>query len=252
MTAHVVAIGVNTFREAMRARVLYVLLAAGVLTMSTATLMSPLALGEGVRITKDVGLTTIDVLGLLIITLLGTTIVYKEIEKRTIVVLLSKPIRRFEFVLGKFVGLSLCLLLVVVVETAFLEAAVLLTTGAIDPRLVAGAGMGFMMLITVNAVAVMYSSFAGPLVAAFLTFSTFVAGNLVDQLAGFAAQHDVAALRYVFYALPNLASMDVRAEVVHGFAFDPAGLGLAIAHGLSYAAGALLIAVMAFRNREFR
>jgi ABC-type transport system involved in multi-copper enzyme maturation permease subunit len=248
----ILAIALNTFRETIRARVIYVLLLAGLLTIGSATLLSPLALGETTRITKDVGLTAIELLGLLIITLLGTTVVYKEIEKRTVVLLLSKPIRRHEFILGKFLGLSLTLALVVVVETVFVELALLLAGGGFDVRLLAGVGMGLAALTTINAIAMLYASFAGPILAAFLTGATYVAGRLGTDLFAFAAGHDIPVVGYVFYLLPNLSSMDLRSEVVHGFAFDPAHIGLALAHGLSYAAGALILAVVAFRHREFR
>jgi ABC-type transport system involved in multi-copper enzyme maturation permease subunit len=248
----VLAIAINTFRETVRARVLYVLALAGVLTIGSSALLSPLALGETDRITKDIGLAAIDLLGLLIITLLGTTIVYKEIERRTIVLLLSKPIARYEFVLGKFLGLSCTLAVAVAAEMVCVQLAVVLAGGGLDPRLAGAAGMALVALLTVNAVAMLYASFSGPLVAAFLTGATYVAGRLGGDLFDFAVEHGLPFLAYVFYLLPNLASMDLRAQVVHGIAFDPHQVGLALAHGLSYTLGALLLAVLAFRRREFR
>ncbi len=248
----ILAIALNTFRETIRARVVYVLILAGLATVGSATMLSPLALGETVRITKDVGLAAIDLLGLLIITLLGTTVVYKEIEKRTVVLLLSKPIRRHEFICGKFLGLNLTLLLVVVVQTVFLELALLAGGGEFDPRILAGAGMGLVALMTINAVAMLYASFAGPVLAGFLTGATFVAGRLGGDLVDLATAQNLPALQYVFYLLPNLGSMNVRAEIVHGIPFDPTHLGLALAHSMSYVAGVLVLAMMVFRRREFR
>jgi ABC-type transport system involved in multi-copper enzyme maturation permease subunit len=252
VSGHILAIALNTFRETVRAQVLYVLIGAGLVTIAVSTVLAPVALGENVRITKDIGLTTIDALGLMIVTFLGTTIVYKEIERRTIMVLLSKPIHRYEFVLGKFVGLSMTLALVVAVETLFLVVAVKLASGGFDPRLLGASAMAFLMLVTINAVAVCYTSFAGPMVAAFLTLATFMAGRLADQLADFATQQGLPALKVFFYLLPNLASMDVRAEVVHGVAFDWPGVALAVLHGLSYTTAALCFAVLMFRGRQFR
>ena len=250
--SRVLAIAVNTFRETVRARVLYVLVLAGALTIGAGTLLSPLALGETARITKDVGLAAIDVLGLAIIVLLGTTLVYKEIEKRTIVLLLSKPLRRHEFIAGKFLGLTLTLALAVAVESSFLEAALWLGGAGFDLRVLGAAGRGCLARVPTTARPLPYAGFAGPLVAAFRTAATFGAGRLTGDLLELAALQHAPALQVVFYVLPNLASMDVRPQVVHGLPFDAAQIGLAIAHGMSYSAGALVLAVLAFRHREFR
>jgi len=248
----IIALAINTFREAIRARVLYVLIAVGLVIIGCSTVFAPMTMGEGPRITTDLGLTLIEVLGLLIITLLGTTIIYKEFERRTVMVLLSKPVRRHEFLIGKFLGMTMTLLLMVVVETLFVQAALWIGAGDPDIRIFWGAGMAFAMLTTLNAISTLFSSFAGPMVAAFLTFATFLAGKLIGDLVTFAELQRVAAVRYFYYLLPNLASLDVRAEIVHHMAIEPGRVVLALAHGMSYSAAALILAVLAFRDREFR
>ncbi len=246
------AIATNTFRETIRAKTLYLLLAAGALTVGTATLLSPVALGETVRVTKDIGLATADVLGMLIVGILGTTLVYKEIDRRTIVVILAKPIRRHEFLLGKFFGLALAIAVVVAAQGVFVQGALWLAGSPFDPRIWLGVAMTWMALATITAVAIFFSAIAGPLVAGFLTLCTFVAGRLVGDLADLATQHGLSGLEYVAYVLPNLASMNVRAEIVHGVPFDWPSVALAVVHGVSYSAAVLVIASMAFRTRQFR
>lgn len=246
------AIAIHTFREAVRAQVLYVLGGSGVVIMGGAVLLAPIALGQVKRIVLDLGLTSMGLIGLLVLTLLGTTLVAREVERRTIEVLLAKPVSRLEYVLGKYLGLALALGFLVAAETGFLALAVLLSTGTADPRLLLGGAMVLVELLTLAALVLLYGSFAGPLVAAFLTVSTYVAGHLAGDLHDFAVAGGRPFLAGVAYALPNLASFDVRPEVVHGFPIDWGRLVLAVAHAASYAAAAIALAVVVFERREFR
>jgi len=250
--SRIFAIAWHTVREAMRAQVLYVLGGSGLLIIAGATLLAPIALGQVKRIVIDLGLTATSLLGLLVLTLLGTNLVAREIERRTVDVLLAKPIRRSDYVLGKYLGLLVTLAVLVAAETGFLLVALVLVTGGLEPRSLLGGGMVFLELATLGAVVILYASFAGPLVAAFLTVATYVAGHLVGDLADFAQAAGAPALAWAYYALPNLASFDVRPEVVHGIPIEIGRLALAAAHGASYAALALLLAVLVFERREFR
>jgi hypothetical protein len=160
--------------------------------------------------------------------------------------------RRAEYVIGNYLGLVLALALFVAANAAFLSLAVVLATGEIDLKPLFGAAMVLIELTTLAAIALLYSSFAGPLVAAFLIAATYVAGHLVSDLHDLAVAAHAPAFAWASYALPNLASFDVRPEVVHGFALDPGRLCLAVAHGVSYAACALTMAVLVFERRELR
>lgn len=250
---HIFGIAMHVFREALRAQVLYVLGFCGLAIMGGAALLAPIALGQLRRIVIDLGLMAMSLIGLLVLSFLGTNLTAREIERRTIEVLLAKPIRRAEYVLGNYLGLALALGLFVLAETAFLSLAVFFATGVPDPRPLLGGAMVLLELLTLAAVVVLYGSFAGPLVAAFLTIATYVAGRLVGDLHDFAAATKApTAVSWIAYALPNLASFDVRPEIVHGFALDPQRLMLAVAHGLSYAACALILAILVFERRELR
>ena len=104
----------NTFREATRDRMLTGVTVAGILLLWVTRLLSPLALGEGIRLTVDLGLSAISVLGLLVVLLVGTSLVAKEIERRTIYNLLSRPITRSAYLVGKWAGLSAALWVVAI------------------------------------------------------------------------------------------------------------------------------------------
>jgi ABC-type transport system involved in multi-copper enzyme maturation permease subunit len=108
MTIKVIAL--NTFKEAVRDRILYLLLFFAALSILVSRILALLTVGDRAKIIKDVGLASISFFGALMAILIGTGLVYKEIEKRTIFTLISKPMRRHEFLLGKFFGLVLTLL----------------------------------------------------------------------------------------------------------------------------------------------
>jgi len=249
---HVLAIANHIFREALRAQVLYVLGASGLAITGGAVLLAPIALGQVKRIVIDLGLMAMSLVGLLLLALLGTHLVARDIERRTIEVLLAKPIRRAEYIMGNYLGLVMALALFVAANTAFLSLAVFLATGEVDLRPLFGGAMVLLELSTLAAIVLLYSSFSGPLVAAFLIAATYVAGHLVGDLHDLAVAAKAPAFAWASYALPNLASFDVRPEVVHGFAVDPGRVLLAVAHGASYAACALTLAVLVFERRELR
>ena len=118
-------IALNTFKEAIRDRILYLLLFFAALSMIVSRVLAMLTVGDRLKIIKDVGLASMSLFGTLMAILIGTGLVYKEIEKRTIFTLISKPMRRYEFLLGKFFGLVLTLfvilLLMSVIFLALLE-----------------------------------------------------------------------------------------------------------------------------------
>src|SRR5688572_21596874 len=115
-------VAVNVFKESVRDKVLYNLVAFAVLLMGASYLIGQLTAGQDVKIIKDLGLASIATFGLLIAVFIGIGLVWKEVERRSIYALLAKPIGRREFILGKYAGLSLTLLVNVAVMTAAMYA----------------------------------------------------------------------------------------------------------------------------------
>jgi len=248
----ILAIAVHTLREALRAQVLYVIAGSGLLLTGGALLLAPIALGQIDRIVLDLGLSGMSLAGLLVLTLLGTTLLAREMERRTTDVLLSKPIRRLDYLLGKYLGFLLALTLLVVAETGFLFLALEIAAGHVAWRPLLGAGMILAELGVLAALLLFFASFAGPMVGAFFLISTYVVGHLAPDLIEVAERAHLPFLRWIYFAVPNLASLDVRPEVVHGLPLDPGRIALALAHAGSYAAAALALAVLVFNRRELR
>ena len=250
----IVAIALNTFREAIRDRILYLILAFALALIAISHFVSMLTVGSEVKIVKDLGLSAISIFGLLTAVFVGVSLVFKEIERRTVYTLLAQPVRRWQFVCGKFAGLSLVLASSVLVTGAALFAAVALA-GESPWGLLPAIALGFVELELIAAFAILFSSFTNPILAAVGTVATYVAGHLswsFDLLEKrIAGESGKALCRLLHAVLPNLDRLNVKASAVHGIALPPGYLMAAAAYGFFYALAVLVLACLVFERREF-
>jgi Cu-processing system permease protein len=262
-------IAVNVFKESVRDRVLYNLVVFAVLLMSASYLIGQLTAGQDIKIIKDLGLAAISIFGLLMSVFIGIGLVWKEVEKRSIYSLLSKPIRRSQFVLGKYCGLVLTLgINVAVMSLAFY--AVLAYMGwqaspderasweapALDLLMMKAIVLIMIELMLVTAIALFFSTFSSPFLSAILTLGLWVIGHFNADLRNFEAvveSRPAAWLaRAFYYALPNFAAFDIKAQVVHGQAVAPGYVVVTALYGLTYLAFVLLAAITVFSRRDFK
>ncbi|MGH9202071.1 MAG: ABC transporter permease, partial [Vicinamibacterales bacterium] len=213
-------VALAVFRESVRDRVPLAIVGFGVLLVAASYLIGELTAGQDVKIIKDLGLAALDALGLMIAVFIGVGLVAKELERRSIYSLLSKPITREQFILGKFGGLTMTLAVNVGAMCLTLYGVLLYQqfvlgstpgsarTPAADPRLMIAATLIFGELLIVTAVALFFSTFTGPLVAIMLTLALWVAGHFNADLRNFEEFTDapvaVYAARGLYYVLPNL------------------------------------------------
>lgn len=257
------------FRESVRDRVPYSLVAFSVLLIAASYLISQMTAGQDLKIIKDLGLASMALFGLLIAVFIGIGLVAKEVERRSIFALLVKPMSREQFLLGKYLGLVLTLvanLSAMVLAYYLVLAYTDLTTAAsikagwpapaMDPRLLVAVGLIVAQLMIVTAVALFFSTFSSPLLATLLTLGLWVAGHFNADLRNFGAvvESAVAAAiaRGLYYLLPNLAPFDVKAEVVHGVPVAWSHVGLTLAYAAVYITMLLVAAVLVFRRRDFK
>jgi ABC-type transport system involved in multi-copper enzyme maturation permease subunit len=164
-------IALNTFKEAIRDRVLYLLFFFTVVALLFSRLLAMLTVGDRVKIIKDVGLASISLFGMLMAILIGTGLVYKEIDKKTVFTLISKPIHRWQFLLGKFFGLVLTLLIMTVLMSLIFLIIVFLHTSKIEGRLLLAVLFIFIELILITAVAILFSCFSTPILSSLFSVS---------------------------------------------------------------------------------
>ncbi len=255
MIERVSGVALNTFRESIRDKVLVTLIVFAVLVMGSARVIQPLALGEEAKVIKDLGLSAITLFCVLISILVGGRIVYKEVEKRTIYIMLAKPVRRWEFILGKYLGLMAVLVVSLVVMTAAFYGILLIMGIGVQFYMLLAVLMTFFELALLTAVAVLFSTFSTPITGAVFTFAVYFVGHLTRDLKLLAAMSPSGVVQvvcqFLYYVLPNFSNFNIRAEVVYGAVLDPYALLLAGLYALVYTATLLLISVAIFNRKEF-
>lgn len=262
-------VAVAVYRESVRDRVPLSIAGFGILLVAASYLISQLTAGQDLKIIKDLGLAALNVLGLLIAVFIGIGLVAKEVERRSIYGLLSKPLTREQFLLGKFFGLgmtlavnlgAMCLALYLVLlyqdRTATDALRASWPAPAVDPRLLVAITLIFAELMVITAVALFFSTFSSPLLSMLLTLGLWVAGHFNTDLRQFEQVVDTPVVAWLargaYYLLPNLAPFNVRAEIVHGVAVSGSHVLLTLAYAAVYIAAVLLAAMAVFRKRDFK
>jgi ABC-type transport system involved in multi-copper enzyme maturation permease subunit len=251
------AVAWNTFREAMRDRILYNLVFFSLIIMGVSTFFGQLTLGKRIKIIQDVSLASMSVFGLLIAIFVGIGLVYKEIQRRTIYTLLAKPISRGQFLVGKFLGLTLTIFLNVALMSValFLLTLVYSETG-MNWDLAVAVFLILVELMLVTAVAVFFSTFSTPTLSAMFTLGVYIIGHFSYDLWVFAEISENPVLKYVMYAihylLPNLEKFNVKGLVVHGIPIAGEYIIWSVLYGLTYVVLLLTAAAAIFQRRDFK
>jgi ABC-type transport system involved in multi-copper enzyme maturation permease subunit len=248
-------IALNTFKEAIRDRILYLLFFFAAASLIFSRLLALLTVGDRVKIIKDAGLASISIFGMLMAILIGTGLVYKEIDKKTIFTLLSKPIQRWQFLVGKFFGLVLTLFIMTTLMSLIFLAIVFLHTFHVEGRLLLAVLFIFIELVLITAVAILFSCFSTPILSSIFALSFYVIGHFswsLDGLIQKAKSGTTRALLQILYALlPDLENFNFKTEVVYGLTIQPKFYIYSAVYGLVYTLFILTLAVLIFKKRDF-
>jgi len=249
------SIAVNTMREAIRNRILYLLLIFALLMILSSRIVSLLTVGDELKIIKDIGLISISFFGVLMAVFIGIGLVSKEIEKRTIYNIISKPVQRYEFLLGKFLGLIITILLNITIMTAVFLFIIFLKSGSWDFSILKALLLFFFELLIVIAVALLFSTFTTPILSSVFTLAVYIMGHLSSNMLALRERISGAIGRAVctvlYYLLPNLQNLNIKNEVVHNIAVSPQFILFAIAYSLAYSAVIMLLAIILFQKKDF-
>jgi ABC-type transport system involved in multi-copper enzyme maturation permease subunit len=251
----VASIALNTFRENLRDKLLYNLLVFALLMIGSSLLLMRLTLGEFHRLLLDVGLASINIFGVLIAIFVGIGLVSKEIEKKTIYTIVSKPVARYQFLVGKYLGLTLTLFVNTVIMAAGLLLVLFAQDVPIEGMLFKALGLIFVEFMVITAVALLCSTFTSATLSAIFTLATYVIGHLTADLKAFAEKMD-EGMRVVanglYYVLPNLERFNLKGNVIHHIDVSGTDLFLIVAYGLTYVVFLLMSASIIFQRRDFR
>lgn len=258
MKARIAHIASNTFREAVRDRVLYNLIAFALLMSGAAILVGQISIGIERLVVVNLGLTAVSLFGVVIAIFIGIGLVSKEIERRTLYTVLSRPVQRWEFIVGKFFGLAGTL----VVNTFFMAigvfAALLYASRGFekaDGWILVALYFIILQFLMITAIALLFSTFSSPLLSAVFAFSLFVIGSFAEDLRSFATMargisHWLAT--GVAYLVPNLSSLNVIASVAHEQTVTRQLIFSNTLYALVYTGMALCGAVLIFERRNLK
>ncbi|HEX5876093.1 MAG TPA: ABC transporter permease [Pyrinomonadaceae bacterium] len=255
----ITAIARNAFREAVRDRVLYNLVLFVLLLTGASVFIGELSGGQERKVIVDLGLSAMLLFGVFIAIFVGVGLVYKEIERRTIYAVFSKPVGRGEFLVGKYFGLCLTLLVNVLVMGVGVSLALVYVSGGWDPLIPTiwpAVLLIYMELMLLTAVALLFSSFSSPALSALLTFMVFIIGHFSADLKTLATALGSTSARWLFtglyYLLPNLSNYSFITPAAHGRA---PSAGFVFATGLYatvYIIVILALATLVFSRRNFK
>lgn len=252
------AIARNAFREAVRDRVLYNLVLFVLLLTLVAIFIGELSGGQERKIIVDLGLSTMLLFGVFISIFVGVGLVYKEIERRTIYAIFSKPVSRGEFLIGKYLGLCLTLLVNVVVMGAGVSLALLYVgrSGELALTIWPAILLIYVELMIITSVALLFSSFSSPALSALLTFLVFTIGHFSSDLKTLAGSMESVVARWLFtglyYLLPNLSNYSYITPAAHGQAPTASNVVLALAYAAVYIVIIMATATLVMSKRNFK
>jgi ABC-type transport system involved in multi-copper enzyme maturation permease subunit len=258
MNQRITCIASNTFREAVRDRVLYNLIAFAVLLSGAAILVGQISIDIEKLVVVNLGLTAVSLFGIVIAIFIGIGLVSKEIERRTLYTVLSRPVRRWEFIVGKFFGLAGTL----VVNAFFMAIGVF---GALlyvahkfqklDAWVLVALYFIILQFLIICSLALLFSSFSSPLLSAVFAFSLFVIGTFSEDLRNFAAMANGGTkwlATAVAYVVPNFSALNVISSVAHGQPVSGQLIVYNTVYALLYASMALCGAVLIFQRRNLK
>jgi ABC-type transport system involved in multi-copper enzyme maturation permease subunit len=251
------SIASNTFREAVRDRVLYNLVLFVLFITASAIFLSDLTAGQEARTIVNLGLGACLLFGAFISIFVGVSLVSKEIERRTVYAIFSKPISRTEFILGKYFGLCLTLLVNVLVMGVGVSLALLYVGGTSLAFSIWGAVLLIFLELTIlTAVAILFSSFSSPALSALLSFFIFIIGHFSSALRDLANSLGSSFAKYffgfIYYFLPNLSHFSFIKNASHGDVPPPAMLLGSAAYAVVYVAILLGVTFLIFSRRNFK
>jgi Cu-processing system permease protein len=255
MSARVVAIAGNTFREVKRDRVLYLLVFFALVLMALGRALGWISIEEDVKLVIDLSLAAISLFALLITIFLGASLIYKEVDKRTLYTILSKDVGRTEFVLGKFLGLLGTFAVCILLMGAAFAVNVLLCGGTLNATMGAALYGLLLELTVITAFSIAFAMVTSPILSAIVTLAFYLVGHSTEILRKFSENPAHAGFRplatALYYVLPNLENFNLRYEAAYALPVPAVRLLLMTGYAVLFAGIFLGAASLVFGRKSF-
>ena len=253
------AVTLNTFREAVRDRILYNLVAFALILIASSLLVGQISIGIEKIILINLSLTSISIFGILITIFVGIGLVHKEVDKKSLYALLSKPLRRSEFVIGKFLGLNLTLLVNTTFMVMGLWVALYFRMRAFehgDRYIWVSVYFILLELFLLTGVCLFFSCFSTPVLSAIFTFLLYVIGTFSADIRAFGELTQSLPMKalssFLYYALPNFSNYNIIATVAHGRAIAGRLIFFNTLYTLCYGGALLAASIVIFARKDLK
>lgn len=264
----IIAVALNTFLETRRDKILYSFFIFAIIMILSSLVFSTLSAEQYHKIVKDFGLTAISLFSILISIFLGTGLVYKEIEKKTVYNIFSKPIERYQFITGKYLGIAITILVIMLLMSLIFLGIVLLIQlpnksfieyyygGLYFNELFAALYFEYLECLVVIGIAILFSCFTSPVLALLFTFLIFAIGRFSSDIKLFANEinNNVVSIisDVLYYTIPNLEKFNIRSEAVYGGNLSLELILNTTAYALIFSLILLLLSIVVFQRKEFK
>ncbi|MDH4210084.1 MAG: ABC transporter permease [candidate division WOR-3 bacterium] len=252
----VIAIFENTFKEGLRQRILSLLGIFALLLIVVSVFLEPFALGEAPKIMRDFGLAVTSLFGVLTTIIIGSALIHRDIEKRTIYTVLAKPVRRGEVVLGKFLGLGALIALLVLAMLLIHQLIIFVQEGVFEPSLLIVFPFELIEVSVILGILLLFSSFSSSTLTSIMGVIFFVTGHAMPDLKLFAESTKVEALKHVaygfYYLLPNLSNFNFRTDLAYNIPLPADQVIFSVCYGVIYTVFLLYVTTLIFERREFK
>jgi ABC-type transport system involved in multi-copper enzyme maturation permease subunit len=243
----------NTFKQAIRDKILYGILIFALLFIGSVVVLSSLSLGEDIFVIRSFGLAGIYLFGLIITLFLGASTIYDEVERKTSYFLLAKPVTRADIINGKFLGLLAAFGATTLLMTIAYIVIVFLSGGALDYMAFLAVGLQLLEMAVLTGAIILFSVFTTPLAAIIYTILVIYIGHLLSLIREFALKSEGLGkyiLMAAYYFFPNLEKFNIRNLIVHQLKISSVEILLTAGYAVLYVILVLYLAKTLLNRKE--
>ena len=249
------SVALITLKESIRDKFLFTVVIIGFLLFAGSYLFIPISIGQGNKVLEDFGFALTEIFTIFISAFIGTRLIFTEIEKKTIYTIVVKPVQRWEFITGKYLGLLLLTTIVQIAFTIIFAIFLMLYTHYISIGLLKNLYFMFFEFLLINAIPIFFSTFATPVSSGIFTLLVYFLGYTTIYLRSFSKMvHSVILsgfANFFYYMLPNLTLFNIKGRIVYHFHIYSAEYTLALVYSLLYAFVLIVLSCIIFEKREF-
>lgn len=252
----ILAVALNTFRESVRQKIFFILFIFGFTLLLISFFLYPLSVGEQSKIIRDFGLSAISFFNILLIIIIGSTLIHKEIEKRTIYLVVTTPVEKKEIIIGKFLGLFLLIIINIVIMEIMHQILIFFTDKKFDFSLfIAFFPFLFECSILISFL-ILFSTFSSSILSAIMGFLIYIIGHFIESLKLFAEISKIKIIKLIsyffYYILPNFENFNIKSNIVYGEMPSFNYFLFSISYGTIYTVIILFLAIIILERKEFK